>query len=147
MIRKFKSDDIDAVITLWPEGNLCAHGFVDAKYWHSKYRAVKSEILSSEVYVYEHEKRICAFVGVREGYVEGLFTAGDLRSLGIGCLLLGELKRHYDRLTLKVYEQNHRAVKFYTREGFSIERMEIDKSTGAKEYVMVWERQKKERNG
>ena len=45
-----------------------------------------------------------------------------------------------DRLTLCVYEQNGGAVRFYSREGFSVERRGTDSATGEAEFWMSWER-------
>ena len=44
-----------------------------------------------------------------------------------------------DRLQLKVYQKNVRAMSFYQREGFTIQSEEMDEFTGEKEYVMNWE--------
>lgn len=137
MIRRFKFDDLDAVMTLWLEGNLTAHNFIDKKYWHAKYRAVSQLLPSADVYVYEQDGVICAFAGVSEGYVNGIFVAGDMRSQGIGGQIIAELKKIYGALSLRVYEKNHRAVKFYTRMGFHIESIGVDSETGEKEYLMM----------
>ena len=41
-------------------------------------------------------------------------------------------------LTLHVYEQNARAVRFYRAAGFSVRSAGVDDATGAQEYEMVW---------
>lgn len=136
MIRRFVYDDIDAVMLIWLEANLSAHNFINANYWHSKYNAVRNMISEADVYVYEENRRISAFIGIADGYIDGLFVAADMRSRGVGKLLLDKCKGIYDTLTLRVYERNRRAVKFYSREGFYIEDIKIDAETGEKEYLM-----------
>lgn len=138
MVRKFVSDDIDAVMLIWLESNLSAHNFISAYYWHSKYSAVRKMIFEADVYVYESNGKILAFVGISNGCIEGLFVAADTRSQGVGKLLLNKCKQAYAVLTLRVYEQNHRAVKFYNREEFYIENIKIEDETGKKEYLMKW---------
>lgn len=41
-------------------------------------------------------------------------------------------------LSLRVYKENIRAVKFYLREGFVVSTDQIDKNTGKIESVMNW---------
>ena len=41
-------------------------------------------------------------------------------------------------LSLKVYQKNTRAVKFYKREGFQIKMESADQENGEKEYTMEW---------
>lgn len=140
MIRKLVSKDVDSVMLIWLEANLSAHSFVLPSYWHSKYSAVKQMISSADVYVYEKSGAVSAFVGIAEGYIEGLFVAEVMRSQGVGKALMDWCKEHNDIIKLSVYEKNSKAVKFYVREGFGIENVEIDAETGETEYLMKWQK-------
>ena len=93
----------------------------------------------AEVYVYEKDKRIQGFVGVRDEYIEGIFVADEMQSQGIGKKLLDYIKAEKIRLQLNVYQKNIRAISFYQREGFIIQCEKMDEFTGEKEYVMNWE--------
>ena len=53
-------------------------------------------------------------------------------------LLNEHLKQKRKRLELNVYVKNKRAVQFYEREGFCIQREGKDAETGEKEYCMLW---------
>ena len=70
--------------------------------------------------------------------VEGIFVRGDVRSQSIGKQLLDFVKQKRKRLELNVYVKNKRAVQFYEREGFCIQREGKDAETGEKEYCMLW---------
>ena len=63
---------------------------------------------------------------------------GEKRSGGIGTALLDLAKKGRSALTLRVYQKNERAVKFYLRNGFRIREEGLDEGTGEKEYEMVW---------
>ena len=52
--------------------------------------------------------------------------------------LLDFAKQGHSVLSLRVYQKNVRAVKFYLRNGFHIRREGLDEGTGEKEYEMVW---------
>ena len=94
----------------------------------------------AEVYVYEDDKMIQGFIGINDEYIEGIFVSDEMQSRGIGKMLLDYIKDKKDRLQLKVYQKNVRAMSFYQREGFTIQSEEMDEFTGEKEYVMNWNR-------
>lgn len=143
MVRKFKKEDIDAVMKLWLAANTQVHDFVPKSYWEGNYDMVKQMLPKAEVYVYEdngkEDKKILGFIGLREDYVAGVFIEDKERSKGIGKQLLDYVKQKNEKLTLHVYGKNERAVRFYQREGFIMKTEQVDEETGEKEFVMIWE--------
>ena len=139
MIRKLKDTDIDKVAKIWLDTNIKAHDFIPPQYWQNNYNMVKEMFLLTEVYVYENAKEIHGFIGLHNKYIEGIFVSSKAQSQGIGKLLLNFVKDKKEKLRLSVYQKNTRAIHFYQREGFNIQCESLDKSTGEKEYVMIWE--------
>ena len=139
MIRKLQKADINRVADIWLKTNLKAHLFIPEQYWISNYEFVKEMLPQAEVYVYEDDKMIQGFIGVSDEYIEGIFVSDEMQSRGIGKMLLDYIKDKKDRLQLKVYQKNVRAMSFYQREGFTIQSESMDEFTGEKEYVMNWE--------
>ena len=139
MIRKLQKADINRAADIWLKTNLKAHFFIPEQYWISNYEFVKEMLPQAEVYVYEDDKMIQGFVGLSNEYMEGIFVSDEMQSRGIGKILLDYIKDKKDRLQLKVYQKNVRAMSFYQREGFTIQSEEMDEFTGEKEYVMNWE--------
>ena len=139
MIRKMQNTDINRVADIWLKTNLKAHDFIPEQYWTSNYELVKEMMSQAEVYVYEDDKMIQGFIGINDEYIEGIFVSDEMQSRGIGKILLDYIKDKKDRLQLKVYQKNVRAMSFYQREGFTIQSEEMDEFTGEKEYVMNWE--------
>ena len=78
-------------------------------------------------------------IGLDGDYIAGLFVAPEAQAQGIGKQLLDYAKSLRSQLTLRVYQQNERALRFYQREGFQIENEQIDEATGAAEYLMHWQ--------
>ena len=140
MIRKLLNGDIDRVADIWLKTNLKAHYFISNQYWKSNYELVKEMMPQSEVYVFEADKMIQGFVGLNDEYIEGIFVRDEMQSQGIGKLLLNFVKEKKTKLYLNVYQKNTRAIHFYQREGFEIQREGLDEVTGEKDYVMVWQR-------
>ena len=139
MIRKLQKVDINRVADIWLTTNLKAHFFISEQYWISNYERVKEMLPQAEVYVYEDDKMIQGFIGINDEYIEGIFVSDEMQSRGIGKILLDYIKDKKDRLQLKVYQKNVRAMSFYQREGFTIQSESMDEFTGEKEYVMNWE--------
>ena len=139
MIRKLQKVDINRVADIWLKTNLKAHFFIPEQYWINNYEFVKEMLPQAEVYVYEDDKMIQGVIGVSDEYIEGIFVSDEMQSCGIGKMLLDYIKDKKDKLQLKVYQKNVRAMSFYQREGFTIQSEEMDEFTGEKEYVMNWE--------
>ena len=140
MIRELRKADIDKVADIWLDTNRKAHYFIPAQYWKDNFELVKELLLQATVYVYEENREIQGFIGLNDEYIEGIFVSDEMQSQGIGKLLLNFVKEKKTKLYLNVYQKNTRAIHFYQREGFEIQREGLDEVTGEKDYVMVWQR-------
>ena len=143
MIRKFETQDLDAVMQIWLHGNLDAHAFIAASFWTEHFEMVRDMLPQAELYVHENEatRQIDGFIGLTENHIEGLFVVKSARSKGIGKALLEYVKSRKPRLTLSVYQKNERALAFYQREQFVVHSEGIDEDTNEAEIQMLWTRQ------
>lgn len=132
--------EVDAAADIWLETNIEAHSFVPERYWRDHFEAVKGLLAQAELYVFEGETGVQGFIGLDAGYIAGLFVKSGARAGGIGKKLLDYAKSGRSRLTLRVYQKNAGAVRFYRREGFTVQEEPVDESTGEPEYFMLWER-------
>ena len=139
MIRELRKVDINKVAEIWLDTNIKTHYFISAQYWKSNFELVKELLLQATVYVYEDKQEIQGFIGLNDEYMEGIFVRDEMQSQGIGKLLLNFVKEKKTKLYLNVYQKNTRAIHFYQREGFEIQREGLDEVTGEKDYVMVWQ--------
>ena len=140
MVRKMRPAEVDAAADIWLETNIEAHSFVPERYWREHFEAVKGLLAQAELYVFEGETGVQGFIGLDAGYIAGLFVKSGARAGGIGKKLLDYAKSGRSRLTLRVYQKNAGAVRFYQREGFTVQEEPVDESTGEPEYFMLWER-------
>lgn len=143
MIRKFETQDLDAVMQIWLHGNLDAHAFIAASFWTEHFEMVRDLLPQAELYVHEDAstRQIDGFIGLTENHIEGIFVAKAARSKGIGKALLEYAKSRKPCLTLSVYQKNQRALAFYRREQFVVQSEEIDEDTNEAEIQMLWMRQ------
>lgn len=138
MIRVFREQDLDRVMEIWLMTNISAHDFVDGTYWRGNYDAVKRSLPSARVYVYEEDHDILGFVGLMERTIAGIFVSQQVQSKGIGKQLLDRIKLEEERLSLQVYKENDKALRFYLREGFELVEERMDEATGTIELCMNW---------
>lgn len=140
MIRALRTSGMDRVASIWLETNLQAHSFIPAEYWKSNLEYVREALPLAEVHVYEDAQGVQGFIGLNGDHVEGLFVAAGMQSHGIGKQLMDHVKRRRDALTLEAYQKNVDAMRFYQREGFTLQNEDLDESTGEMEYSMQWRR-------
>ena len=140
MVRKMRPAEVDAAADIWLETNIEAHSVVPERYRRDHFEAVKGLLAQAELYVFEGETGVQGFIGLDAGYIAGLFVKSGARAGGIGKKLLDYAKSGRSRLTLRVYQKNAGAVRFYQREGFTVQEEPVDESTGEPEYFMLWER-------
>ena len=138
MIRELQKADINKVADIWLDTNVAAHYFISSQYWQDNFELVKELLLQATVYVYEDNQEIQGFIGLNDDFIEGVFVSNEVRSHGIGKALLNYVKNKRNKLFLKVYQKNVRAIAFYQREGFEIQHSGFDEATKEKEYVMAW---------
>lgn len=138
MIRKLKKSEIDSVMSIWLASNREAHPFIPAEYWECNYESVKNTILNADVFVSVENDQIRGFIGLVENYIEGLFVEKTARGKGIGSELIRHAKSIRENLELDVYQENPKAVQFYSRHGFEIVQKTVDPATGHTECRMRW---------
>ena len=88
--------------------------------------------------MYEEDSNVTGFIGLEEGFVQGLFVKPGRQRRGIGQALLEQVKSNRDVLMLKVYRKNEKAISFYRREGFDVAELEVEEATGETEITMKW---------
>lgn len=140
MIKSFDGSRLDELMKIWLETNLEAHYFVSADYWLSQFDSVKTALSQAEIYYFEEENLVRGFVGLDDwGSIAGLFVAKPFRSLGIGRLLINECKRRYSKLVLNVFVKNKKAVLFYQKQKFSVQKKIKNIELNELEYKMNWD--------
>lgn len=138
MIRKWKAEDLEAVMELWLMGNTEVHSFISPKYWQQNFSEIQRVVPIARTYVYEHKGEVKGFISAMEGYILGIFVDSDIRKCGMGMVLLDCLKQKEKNLTVTVYEKNVDAVRFFMRQKFRVESELTEDSTGEKQLMMAW---------
>lgn len=137
MIRKYKEDDIKAVLDIWLTASIKAHDFVDIEFWESQVDNMRNLYIPvSETYILEKESEIVGFYSLHENMIAAIFVSPVHQNMGLGKQLLNHAKSQRKELVLSVYKENQASVDFYHSQGFSIISEQIDDHTGHLEYTM-----------
>jgi len=144
MIREMKEADIDIIMEIWKKSTIKAHSFISETYWLESYNLVKEQYIPmSKTFVYEDSDGVKGFISIIEDvFIGALFVDVKWQGQGIGARLIDFVKKDYKKLSLAVYKENEKSVKFYEKMGFSIEKEQTNESTNEKEYIMNWEKYK-----
>ena len=144
MIREMREGDTAEVMDIWLEENCRAHDFLPEEYWREHYGEVRDQYLpASRTFVEELGGRIAGFASLIPGeryYLGALFVRGICQGMGVGTRLLNRCKEVWPELSLQVFEQNGRALRFYEKQGFVPVDHKPAKGTGCNEYTMVYRR-------
>ncbi|OCG25333.1 hypothetical protein A9G22_00465 [Gilliamella sp. App2-1] len=135
MIREYKPEDLNSVMTIWLQGNLQAHDFIDSEFFKQNYDLVKMLIPMSTLYVQDLDG-IKGFIGLTENYISGLFVDQNHRHQGIGNALVNKAKQHHNELLVHVYKKNTIAIDFYLSQNFDIVSESINEETNEPELLM-----------
>lgn len=139
MIKELDISKIDDIMKIWMEENMNAHDFISKDYWEKNYDFVRKALPDASIFVYEDHDEIRGFIGIVENsYIAGLFVSSKYHSNGIGGELLNRCKQEYPILKLDVYTKNSKAVNFYRKHGFKIEKEKVNEETKEVEYSMIW---------
>lgn len=147
MIRKITNEDINSVMTIWMKGNLKYQYFIDYNKWLLEFNSFKEKLLNKyKTYVYldekiknsENQNEILGFVSIDGNEVKAIYIKLQERNNGIGKSLIHYIMKNKKELHLSVYEKNTQAILFFNHLGFRNIKIQIDKDTNQKEYIMRW---------
>ena len=139
MIRRFEKKDEEAVIRIWLDASIKAHNFVPAAYWQSKVKDMRELYLpQSDTLVIESNGVIEGFISLLENYIAAIFVAPETQGRGIGKQLMEHVKKDLPHLHLSVYSKNKKAIDFYKKQGFEIQKEQTEPHTGEMETLMAY---------
>ncbi len=137
MIRKYRQEDCDTVLSIWLEASIEAHHFIAATFWESQVERMRAAYLpAAESYVYEKNTAVVGFYSLYENNLAALFVSPHWQGKGIGAQLLAHAKTQREVLTLTVYTENIPSFQFYLSQGFKPIKEQVDEQTGHHEYYM-----------
>jgi len=131
MIREYRSDDRDAVLTIWAAASAVAHPFLTDEFLSIERRDIADLHLPvAETWVWEVAGRVAGFISLVGNEVGGLFVHPELHGRGIGRALVDHARRFHDELEVEVFKDNALGRAFYEAYGFVVRQEGVHGDTG-----------------
>ncbi|MES4615072.1 MAG: N-acetyltransferase [Ewingella sp.] len=143
MIRLAALDDTQAIMLLWLKSTLAAHPFIEESYWFESAAMVREEFLPKAITWVSCDAagEIEGFISVlNKQFIGALFIKESLYGQGVAQQLMQQAKANFPLLLLEVYQQNHRAVAFYRKEGFLVVNETTHPGTSLPTWVLRWQK-------
>jgi ribosomal protein S18 acetylase RimI-like enzyme len=144
-IRPARVDEYDAVAEVWMRSWLSV-GVPTPTDWLLKNlrERIPKEIENGwSLYVVDDGGVIAAMLAFRkrDSYLDQLFIAPEYQGDGLGRRLLAFTRTHLpDEIWLRCVRENERAWRWYEREGFKLEKEQVDPNSGFTMKYYRWKR-------
>lgn len=127
MIKKITTSDYPRLVKIWESAVLHTHDFLKQTDFDYYKENIPSYFQCVNLFGYQEEGVLVAFLGVAEGNIEMLFVHNDYRGKGVGKTLILYAIDQLQATKVDVNEQNRQAVDFYRHMGFHVSnRSELD---------------------
>lgn len=119
MIRKYKNEDLGAVMSIWFKASSLAHSFLNEQQIEEERVKIKDVYIKvTETWVYELNNEVVGFISMCNFEIGGLFVLPFHHRKGIGTSLLEHVRQKYQRLEVEVFSKNSLGLAFYSQMGF-----------------------------
>ena len=142
MIRNinFKSEDEkDKIINLWYQAAMREYNFLPLDYFNKSSKVLYDNLDLQDILVCEYKNNILGFIGmIDKECISYLYVDVIYQHRGIGTSLLNKLKNSKNILKVKIFKEAKNSVSFFEKNGFKINKEDIDKDTDSAVYYMEW---------
>lgn len=121
MIREYKTEDTDALITIWDNAEPLAHPFLSDEVRDQVRRDMREIYLpNAETWVLENDGAPVGFISMIGTEIGGLFLDPSEQGKGWGRQMVDHIVASKGPLTVEVFKDNKIGLPFYERYGFVV---------------------------
>ncbi len=119
MIRAYKDDDVEAVISSWRDASEFAHPFLTTKFLDQEADNVRNVYLKfAETWVTELDGQVVGFIALVDNEIGGLFLDPKHHGQGHGKAMVDKAVAEKEHLEVEVFRENIVGRRFYDAYGF-----------------------------
>lgn len=133
VIRRYKDEDLAAVLAAWQSASQLAHPFLTAEFLATERDNIPNIYLPiADTWVMEQDGAVIGFISLLDNEVGALFVQPQFHGTGAGRALLDKARKLHGDLEVEVFEANSIGRRFYDKAGFEPLAEKIHEPTGYK---------------
>ena len=138
MMREYKTDDTDALITIWDKAEPLAHPFLSDEVRDQVRRdTVNIYLPNAETWVLENDGTPVGFIAMIGTEIGGLFLDPSEQGKGLGRQMVDHIVAIKGPLTVEVFKDNKIGLPFYERYGFVVTGEGVFDASGDETFKMA----------
>lgn len=131
MIRKYRDQDLDDLLTVWAAASEIAHPFLTQEFLDLERENIPNLYLpNAETWVFDDQGRVVGFVALLGNEVGAIFVHPDQQRRGVGRQLMDKAKELRGELVVEVFKANSIGRAFYAKCGFETVAEKVHEQTG-----------------
>ncbi|GAB2184897.1 GNAT family N-acetyltransferase [Roseibium sp. LAB1] len=138
MIRKYRAEDTEALISIWDNAEELAHPFLSSEVRDQVRRDMRSLYLpNAETWVLDDEGGPVGFIAMIDKEIGGLFLDPSQQGKGKGREMVDHVVAIKGPLTVEVFKDNKIGLPFYERYGFVVTGEGMFEASGDETFKMA----------
>jgi putative acetyltransferase len=138
MIRKYRAEDTEALISIWDNAEALAHPFLSSEVRDQVRRDMRSLYLpNAETWVLDDEGVPVGFIAMIDKEIGGLFLDPSQQGKGKGREMVDHVVAIKGPLTVEVFKDNKIGLPFYERYGFVVTGEGMFEASGDETFKMA----------
>jgi len=131
MLRKYRPEDLEDVLSAWAAASAVAHPFLSDEFQAAARHEIANVYLPiTETWVWEADSRVVGFISLMGNEVGGFFVDPKSQRLGIGRTLMDHVRGLHEHLEVEVFKANTIGRAFYAKYGFEPIQEKVHDETG-----------------
>ena len=119
MIRRYRPQDCEPVLSVWAAASALAHPFLSEGFLEQERQDIRNVYLPrAETWVWEADGHVVGFISLRGNEVGAVFVDPRFQRSGIGWALLDHARALRGDLEVEVFSENRIGRAFYAKYGF-----------------------------
>ncbi len=138
MIRKYKTEDTEALISIWDNAEALAHPFLTTGVRDQVRKDMRNMYLSNaETWVLEDGEVPVGFIAMIDTEIGGLFLDPSQQGKGMGRQMVDHVVAIKGPLSVEVFKDNKIGLPFYERYGFAVTGEGLFEASGDETFRMA----------
>lgn len=138
MIRKYRAEDTEALISIWDNAEALAHPFLPSEVRDQVRRDMRDLYLpNAETWVLDDEGVPVGFIAMIDKEIGGLFLDPSQQGKGKGREMVDHVVALKGPLTVEVFKDNKIGLPFYERYGFVVTGEGMFEASGDETFKMA----------